>query len=67
MDRSHVLATARGRLDRLHAFIGGTRAEAVTEYAIVLAVIALGIAAALLLMRGAMGDDISTLIGGKTP
>jgi hypothetical protein len=67
MDRSHTLATGRRRRGRLHALVRGTRAEAVTEYAIVLAVIVLGIAAALLLMRGAIGDDLTTLIGGKAP
>lgn len=56
-----------GRTPRLDALIAGTRAEAVTEYAIVLAVILLGVAAVLVLMRGASANDLAVLIGRKTP
>ncbi len=67
MRRSYAQTARPRRRPGLQSGLAGTRAEAVTEYAIVLAVIILGIAAVVVLMRGAVGGDVGILLGAKTP
>jgi hypothetical protein len=67
MRRSHGTADAGAGMPRLDARVRETRAEALTECAIVVAVVVLGIAAILVLMRGATSGDIAVLMGTKIP
>jgi hypothetical protein len=55
----------REAADRPRELEGETRAHALTEYTIVVAVIVLGITAVLVLMHGATSADVAALVGSR--